>query len=220
MKLYHYVHCPFCVRVRLALGLLEIPFESKVLSYADEETPKQLTGVKMLPIFDFGQGLAINESLDIIKRLDEKNQLKLELLESSLFSELNAELEELGKSIHNLAMPYWVWTPEFDEESRSYFVAKKSAKRGPFHLLLKKADAEKKELVPKLWSLEEKLSPWYGGEAEMTILDIMLAAHLWGLYIVPEFQFSSELHQYLQCVKEKCHFVYHADFQHPEVFLK
>lgn len=204
----------------MALGLLETPFKSMVLSYADEETPKKLTGTKMLPIFDFGEDQVMNESLEIIKRLDKKNQLKLELLETTLFAELNAELESLGKNIHNLAMPYWVWTPEFDEESRSYFVAKKSAKRGPFHLLLKNADAEKEELTPKLWSLEEKLTPWYGGKAEMTILDIMLAAHLWGLYIVPEFQFTTELHQYLQCVKEKCFFVYHEDFQHPQKFLK
>lgn len=204
----------------MALGLLEKPFESKVLSYADEETPKKLTGVKMLPIFDFGQDQIMNESLEIIKRLDSQNQLKNQLLESEVFKELNAELDSLGKNIHNLAMPYWVWTPEFDEESRKYFTAKKSLKRGHFHLLLKNAQSEKEELDAKLWSLEQKLTPWYGAEAEMTVLDIMIAAHLWGLYIVPEFQFSQELHQYLQCVKEKCHFEYHEDFQHPEIFLK
>ena len=45
IKLYHYVHCPFCVRVRLALGFLNIPFESHVIAYDDEEKVTELYDV-------------------------------------------------------------------------------------------------------------------------------------------------------------------------------
>ena len=39
LKLYHYVHCPFCVRVRMILGFLQLPYQSIVLPYDDEVTP-------------------------------------------------------------------------------------------------------------------------------------------------------------------------------------
>ena len=61
MKLYHYVHCPFCVRVRMGLGYLGINFESIVLAYDDEKTPVKLTGKKMLPILVSDDGKAHNE---------------------------------------------------------------------------------------------------------------------------------------------------------------
>ncbi|MFP5459556.1 MAG: glutathione S-transferase N-terminal domain-containing protein, partial [Bacteriovoracia bacterium] len=69
VRLFHYVHCPYCVRVRLALGFLGTSWESQVLSYDDEVTPVKLTGKKMLPIALIDD-VPMNESLDIIRRLD------------------------------------------------------------------------------------------------------------------------------------------------------
>jgi glutaredoxin 2 len=72
LKFYHYVHCPFCVRVRMTLGLLDLPYESVVVSYDDEITPVKLTGTKMLPIMSI-DGKVMNESLDIMAKLDTGN---------------------------------------------------------------------------------------------------------------------------------------------------
>ena len=76
VTLYHYVHCPFCVRVRLVLGFLKIPFTSIVVPYDDEKTPTALTGKKMLPIAQLTNSAPINESLDIIRNLDIHDALK------------------------------------------------------------------------------------------------------------------------------------------------
>jgi glutaredoxin 2 len=195
--LYHYVHCPFCLRVRMAFGLLRFSYRSQFLPYNDEKTPLSLTGKKMLPIVEFSDE-SLNESLDIIKKVDTENILKLELIN-----------EARGE---NLAMPYWVYTQEFDNESRAYFLKKKEAKRGPFPKLMTKADGFLKELEPLLKEVEESLNPFLYNESDLTILDIMLASHLWGLYVVPEFQFSPKLHSYLQEVKKKCSFNYHEDY--------
>lgn len=218
MKLYHYVHCPFCVRVRLALGWLNIAYESVVLPYNDETTPLELTGVKMLPIMEI-QGLHQNESLEIIKALDAKNTLKLELLEEShQLKELEEWLTKLGAPIHNLCMPYWVWTPEFDADSRLYFVDKKSKKRGPFEELMLNQQKDLSELNQHLLELEKLITPFYGQQKSITIFDIMLAAHLWGMTIHPEFQFSSTLWDYLMRVKSLCEFDYHRDFKQKKYF--
>jgi len=209
--LYHYVHCPFCVRVRLALGFLKVPFESIVLPYDDEKTPKELTGKKMLPIAVIDKKV-INESLDIIKAIDPGNLLQSPAVENSPhFSEFEEMLNKLGSDIHSLAMPVWIWTPEFSESSRKYFQTKKEEKRGPFRELYFNKENYIRNLRPSLEKIAKDLKPFYRSES-LSLYDIMLAAHLWGLYVVPEFQFPPEVHTYLQRVKERCQFDYHRDF--------
>jgi glutaredoxin 2 len=212
MKLYHYVHCPFCVRVRMACGFLNIKYESKVVPYNDEKTPIDLTGVKMLPIFEFNMvGDAINESLDIISRLDTENKLNSKFVIEEQYLELEELTNLMGKDVHNLAMPYWIWTPEFDESSRSYFENKKSKKRGPFKDLVHRREEFISSLSASLEQLETKLMPFYNGE-NMDLADIIIASHLWGMYVVPEFQFSDDIHHYLQSIAKNCNFNYHEDY--------
>lgn len=211
MKLYHYVHCPFCVRVRMGLGFLNLSYESHVLRYDDEKTPVSFIGKKMLPILQRNDGSYMNESLDILKELDITNSLNWSFLNLHQ-ADLDNHLTEIGNHVHNLAMPYWVWTPEFDEKSRAYFEEKKSLKRGPFKELAKQKDL----LIPKLNDyLEAKLlnhlRPFYESD-RMTIADIMIASHLWGMYCVCEYQFPPKIHEYLMKIKKSTHFDYHTDF--------
>lgn len=211
LTFYHYVHCPFCVRVRMTLGYLNLPYKSVVLPYDDENTPIGLTGTKMLPVLSI-DGKAMNESLDIMAALDTTNKLKiLELQKDSNFPRFNELLSKLGSNVHNLAMPYWIYTPEFNESSRVYFQKKKEAKRGPFKDLVKKQKIFIEDLNKDLAEVAQDLKPFYRSE-NFTAYDILLAAHIWGLYVVPEFQFSEKLHTYLQKVKEICKFDYHQDF--------
>lgn len=210
MKLYHYSHCPFCIRVRMGLKFLGLSYESILVAYDDEITPVQLAGVKMLPILVDDKGTAQNESLDILKRFDLKNELSWNELENKKI-DIEKHLTLIGNFVHNLAMPHWIWTKEFNEESRKYFEDKKSKKRGPFKDLIKKEDQFMKEANDYLENrLAPHLSNFYESE-KLTIIDIMLAAHLWGLYVVPEFQFSPKLHHYLQTIKKQTFFNYQED---------
>ena len=61
MTLHLYDHCPYCVRVELALGLKGLPFERKVYGYGDNLGDDSkgkyyggstLTGKKMLPVLE------------------------------------------------------------------------------------------------------------------------------------------------------------------------
>ena len=80
ITLYHYVHCPFCVRVRMAFGHLKVPYKSVVVPYDDEKTPLDLCQKKMLPIIKWKDGKAQNESLEIIEKADQENKLQMDLL--------------------------------------------------------------------------------------------------------------------------------------------
>lgn len=211
LTLFHYVHCPFCVRVRMALGYLNLPYDSRVLPYDDEKTPISLIGTKMLPIMDL-DGKAMPESLDIVAALDSTNSLQIsDLQKDPHFKEFENLLTQLGTNVHNLAMPYWIWTPEFTESSRTYFQKKKEAKRGPFKQLIVKKNQFSLEMQSDLKKVEKDLQPFYRSD-KFTMYDILLASHIWGLYVVPEFQFSENIHQYLQSVKKICKFEYHQDF--------
>lgn len=211
LTLYHYVHCPFCIRVRMTLGYLNLSYKSQVVPYDDELTPVKLTGVKMLPVLVY-DGKVMNESLDIMAFTDNTNRLKIkEIISSDEFKTFESLLNQLGAPIHSLAMPYWIYTPEFTESSREYFRAKKEIKRGPFKDLVKNRNRFISELSPLLKRIEEQLEPFYNSKS-FGLYDILLASHLWGLYVVPEFQFTEKFHAYLQSVKEICHFDYQRDF--------
>ncbi len=191
----------------MACGFLGVQYKSMVLDYDDEKTPVQLMGKKMLPIVTFEDGSHSNESLDIIARLDTQKKL-------GSFNDLeqtNQWLDRIASPTHNLAMPYWVYTQEFNESSRKYFLKKKEAKRGPFGELIKKSNEFHKEINSVLNELDPLISPYFKNKS-LSVKDIMIASHLWGLYIVPEFQFSQKMHQYLQNIKNKCQFNYHEDF--------
>ena len=211
LTFYHYVHCPFCIRVRMAAGLLKKPYKSVVVPYDDEETPVRLTGKKMLPIMEVN-GKPMNESLDIMAVLDEANELKIgDLSKDPAYGSFNELLTKLGNNVHNLAMPYWIWTPEFNESSRNYFQKKKEVKRGPFKDLVKDKQKFIQDISADLAIVAQELKPFYRSET-FTVYDILLAAHIWGLYVVPEFQFDVKIHTYLQNVKAICNFDYHQDF--------
>lgn len=194
----------------MGLGHLNKKYQSIVLPYNDEATPLQLTGVKMLPIIEVDHK-ARNESLEIIKSFDENGILNWELLADEA-TVVEALLNKLAAEVHSLCMPYWIWTPEFNETSRAYFQSKKEVKRGPFKNLVKNKDQYIVALDKIIGGeLAPHLKPFFKS-SNLSIVDIMIAAHLWGLYIVPEFQFSPEIHRYLQSVKKQTHFNYHEDF--------
>lgn len=207
MKLYQYIHCPYCIRVRMGLNFLGIPYTSIVLPYNDEATPIRLAGKKMLPIVEWNDESAQNESLDILKKADQHNKLHFEKL-TSCEDKINLLLDKIGNDVHSMAMPYWIWTPEFTPESRNYFKTKKEIKRGPFLELIKKQDIYFNQLLKTLeLEITPYLMPYYKSDT-FTILDIVIASHLWGAYVVPEFQFPPNIHTYLQKIKKLTHFNY------------
>lgn len=209
--LYHYSHCPFCIRVRMAAGFLELNYDKKIVRYDDEQTPIKLTGRKMLPIWVNENGNAINESLDIISLIDIENKFDTKkTVSTSEWKTFEEKLSELGNYIHNLAMPHFIYTKEFDDKSRMYFQKKKEEKRGPFEVLVKNRALFEKELYECLVEVEKNITEFYKSKT-LSIYDIALASHLWGMYVVPEFQFSPKLHGYLQRVKKECSFDYHED---------
>jgi glutaredoxin 2 len=195
----------------MAANYLGINYDKKLLRYDDEQTPMKLSGTKMLPIWVNENGNGINESLDIISLIDIENRFETKkIISSPEWKSFEEKLNKISNYIHSLAMPYFVYTKEFDDKSRAYFQRKKEEKRGSFEVLIKNRGLFEKELNELLTELEKDIYEFYQSNS-LRLFDVVLASHLWGLYIVPEFQFTPKMHSYLQRVKTECHFDYQAD---------
>ena len=155
-------------------------------------------------------GEILNESIDIIHKLDNQKLLEFDNYKKNQ-NLIEKILNDLGADVHNLAMPYWIYTPEFDDKSRAYFQKKKEKKRGPFNKLVQMDKKYEDSLLKTLFTLESKISPWFLTK-NFDICDVLLYSHIVGMYVVPGFQFPKFIFDYMRRVEKKSRFNYHAPF--------
>lgn len=187
MKLYVYDHCPFCVRSRMIFGLKDVECEIIVLPNDDEETPTRLIGKKMLPVLVTESNEAIDESLDIVKYIDENYGASVLTVADD--PAIEAWMEEATKVIYPLAIPRWA-SADFEEfrqdAARKYFVSKKEAVFGPFPRLLEQTETMVTEINAKLEVLEVLLSQQEKETGHFSLTDIRLFPLLRSLSIVKD----------------------------------
>jgi len=124
-----YDHCPFCVRVRFALGVKNVKHTINFLANDDVKTPTKLIGKKMAPIFEIPEdNLIMAESLDIIAKVDSDERFGATQALQPASS--RADLKEWQKSVQTLLRtlqrPRYVATgllPEFQQiDGRHAFI--------------------------------------------------------------------------------------------------
>jgi len=119
-ELYVYDHCPFCVRVRVALGALDVKHKLVFMGNDDVETPTALVGKKIAPIWVDADG-AMAESLDIIAKVDTAGTIA----PASGRTDLKAWQKSVQTLMRKLQRPRYVMVPlpEFMQKSgRDAFV--------------------------------------------------------------------------------------------------
>jgi len=119
-ELYVYDHCPFCVRVRLACGVLGVKHKLVFMGNDDVETPTEMVGKKIAPIWKDADG-PMMESLDIIAKVDTENKIK----PASGRTDLKAWQKSVQTLMRKLQRPRYVKVPlpEFMQKSgRDAFV--------------------------------------------------------------------------------------------------
>ena len=120
-ELLVYDHCPFCVRVRVALGTLGVDYKLTFMENDDVETPTALVGKKIAPIWVDDDG-PMAESLDIIAKVDTENKIA----PGSGRTDLKAWQKSVQTLLRKLQRPRYVKVPlpEFMKKSgRDAFVA-------------------------------------------------------------------------------------------------
>ena len=204
LTLYHYDHCPYCVKARMIFGLKRVPFQLTALFYDDEDTPRSFIGAKMLPILKTEKEY-MPESLDIIRYID--NHFKTPLVNWEDDSQLSKWLEKCGDKHYFLAMPRWVKAPlaEFKTPaSREYFQRKKEQHIGSFQEALnntKSLIGEMEECLKELESLFSDTGKYW--KPQLSVNDFHLFAYLRMLSIVKDISFPEKVAAYMETLSKE-----------------
>lgn len=225
--LYVYDHCPFCVRVRVALGIKNIKHNVSFLANDDVDTPTALVGKKIAPIFNFpADGLTMAESMDIIKLVDSDERFGPTglLKPSSGRTDLKEWQKSVQSTLRTLQRPRYVATgllPEFTQlDARHAFI--KGHQLPPYdkpewreelgmeEKLKIYADAMAtdpaplvEELNAKLVELDDKVySEYYCTEGGLSLDDIDLWARLRSITIIKGVQWPAGLRAYIENLSE------------------
>lgn len=126
---YVYDHCPFCVRVRLALGIKNVKHNVVFLQNDDVPTPSKLIGKKIAPIFGIPEDeFIMSESLDIIEKVDSDERFGTtgQILPATGRKDIKAWQKSVQTLLRTLQRPRYVATgllPEFQQlDGRHAFI--------------------------------------------------------------------------------------------------
>eukprot|EP00568_Trieres_chinensis_P002204 CAMPEP_0183291496 /NCGR_PEP_ID=MMETSP0160_2-20130417/896_1 /TAXON_ID=2839 ORGANISM="Odontella Sinensis, Strain Grunow 1884" /NCGR_SAMPLE_ID=MMETSP0160_2 /ASSEMBLY_ACC=CAM_ASM_000250 /LENGTH=305 /DNA_ID=CAMNT_0025452311 /DNA_START=113 /DNA_END=1030 /DNA_ORIENTATION=+ len=126
---YVYDHCPFCVRVRIALGVKNIKHTVQFMANDDVPTPTKLVGKKIAPIFEIpSDNFIMSESLDIIAKIDSEDRFGPTgaILPATGRSDIKAWQKSVQELLRTLQRPRYVATgllPEFQQlDGRHAFI--------------------------------------------------------------------------------------------------
>lgn len=126
---YVYDHCPFCVRVRLALGVKNVKHNVHFFQNDDIPSPTKLIGKKIAPIFAIpADDFIMGESLDIIAKIDEDERFGTpgQILPATARKDLKAWQKSVQVLLRTLQRPRYVATgllPEFQQiDGRHAFI--------------------------------------------------------------------------------------------------
>lgn len=197
MKLYQYLHCPYCLRARMTANYMNVALEYVYLLNDDEATCYQLINAKMVPILQFDDGSAMGESLDIVNKL-------LELGDSSKFvspakhtDAINQFLDASRTEYNRLYFPRNVLVdlPEFATQSaRDYFQHKKEKQIG---ISFAEAISQTPDLLDQLHQTFNVLPAMTLGE-QLSMDDILLYPFLRNLTLVKGINFPVALKLYIK----------------------
>lgn len=193
MKLYIYEHCPFCTRVRLALGLKNVPYETVVIMEGDAETPIRLIGKKAVPILERPDGTHMGESLDIVAFVD---QLGEPMFDGAPDEPLDAWCADAWSTALKLFIPRFT-KAQFAElatpAAREAYRLREEKAFGDLEALLR----DSPELIAQMNRQLEGLSALIAAERRPGISDIKLWPLLRSLSIVDGLLFPAPVRDYM-----------------------
>ncbi len=206
MKLYHYDHCPFCIRVRMIISWKGLKVEQEILANADEQSHYDLIGAKIVPILKKDDGSYMKESLEIVAYIDENYGQPL--LQSPSCSEiLETWLENAARPIRHLVHPRNIRIFKQDFPSQAdcdYYEKKKSQNIGSFKDAFENSAQYVSEVVSYLDSLKTILPEVISPEiSKPSYNDILLFPVLRTISHVKGLLFPSEVYDYMERISQE-----------------
>lgn len=203
MKLYYYEHCPFSAKVRMALNLKRIDAQRQVLLADDEQTIAKLIGRHQIPVLVTDEGEPMQESLAIVRYLD--NLDGAPLIDEQSSAQLNAWLEPIVPTLQYLGYPRWtrIGLAEFATPAAyEHFRRKKTETIGDFAEAVANTAAKVREVDEQLARLPE----WADLDAERASLridDFNLFPILRGFSVVKDLRWPEPVRAYVEDISRR-----------------
>ncbi|WGK68417.1 glutaredoxin 2 [Candidatus Haliotispira prima] len=208
MKLYHYDHCPYCVRARMIIGWKGLNVEEEILANADEQSHYDLVGAKIVPILKKDDGSYMTESLDIVDYID-KNYGQVLLQDNPADyqdTKLSRWLDAAAEPARHLVHPrnIRIFQQDFPARAdRDYYETKKSRSIGSFATAFENSAGYIAALAPLLEELKPLLESKALQGATPDYADILLFPILRSLSHVEGLIFPAEVRSYMERIGEE-----------------
>lgn len=210
MKLYIYDHCPYCVKARMIFGLKDIPVSLETLLSDDVDTPTRLIGQKMVPILLRDDGVAMPESMDIVRYVDALDDMAV--LVGATSNKLAEWVTQARDYMYPLAMPRWprIGLAEFATESAvNYFTQKKQQNVGNFDTLLSESAKYIAMANAHLRQLDALLENEASANTDLSEDDMHVFATLRSLSCVKGLEYPDKLAAYRFSMSERSNIPLH-----------
>ncbi len=211
MRLYHFFFEPDSERVRLALGLMSLPYELKVVDPDDDETFFDLGVARTAPVLQWDDGQLALESLAILAELDRRYP------ERALFGPLNAEQWQALTAWRARGSVLWdrLYAPIRPAyrgigDSEGHLAAYKASVQARFHTSLEDLANDRYAVYQQLDALTGLKAlgaflakhRFYAGTPSAA--DALLAADLFPLQLLDGVTLPIDLMYYCERVQESC----------------
>ena len=205
LTLYQYDHCPYCIRVRMALSIKGFDYKCITLAYDDVKTPTRIYGKKVLPFILKPDETVMGESLDIINYLDNLDKKPI-ISKEGITDSIQTQLNGIRSSANQLVKPRIVATAINDFKTRGavdYYENKCIKKIGlNFSQLLENTSnylpvvQAGLDEIEALWPNEAKGAQNFHGRT-FSMADLYLFPFLRNLTVVKELHFGTRVSSYL-----------------------
>ncbi|NOH26891.1 glutathione S-transferase N-terminal domain-containing protein [Vibrio mediterranei] len=213
MKLHVFDSCPYCVRVKVLIGLkgLDCQINPMVLGQLPDSVEGKLEKFSV-PILEEsdpenGESTIMTESLDIFRKLDSIGTplfFSYEPLEKVV--ELLGKLQQAKAPLSYPRMPLMNLPELSSEEALKMF---RTSREEAFGQTLEQAIDNTAQYIPGVEKvveeLEQALMPqaFINGDRNLNIDDVVAFAELRNLTMVGEFNFSEQMQAYLDVISSR-----------------
>lgn len=204
MNLYIYDHCPFCVKARMIFGLRDVPVTLQTLLNDDAETPMRLVGDKKVPILEFEDGYTLDESLEIVKCIDNEAE-GVKVVEGPRNPEVERWVKASSETVGRLFIPRAPRAPlgEFATmDAVEHFTNNKKAVFGRFDTLLEQTPELLVEVTQWLNELDELIQSPEAVNGVLSMDDIELFPVLRQLSLVEGVKYPERVEAYRQAMSQ------------------
>lgn len=208
--LIHFEFCPFCHRVRLALGFKKIAYAEKVDRFYGPDHFRAISGFDRLPVLVYGDGTRQGESLDIIRSLDERFPNTVPLARASgeeAFQNVLAWRSRISDNLFRLISPVLPVYEGLGDDPQA-MVYYRQRMEGWLGLSLEELHAQRhafyEAMRPELEAMASTVDHNGFYQPEFSIADTVITGDLTGLRLLDGIELPRALSAYFARVEAAC----------------